>query len=194
MDLKKKAEYRNSIRSRNLIRNALLSLMQEKEFSKITVTDIVNRADINRGTFYAHFSSTNDVLVKIQNDFFAGLEILFRGIEPIEMLKDPYPILVQVSKYILKDKDFYQILLSVSDPAKLTERYSKSFTIFLASSGILNQVKDTQKYKMAIYFVVSGVIALYLEALKDYGEFDLLELPSVLAPFVLSIVGPFFRS
>ena len=49
---KKKAEYRNSIRSKTLIRNALLSLMQEKEFEKITVTDIVSKADINRGTFY----------------------------------------------------------------------------------------------------------------------------------------------
>ena len=43
-----KAEYRSSIRSKVLIKNALLSLMREKSFDKITVTDIVDRADINR--------------------------------------------------------------------------------------------------------------------------------------------------
>ena len=51
-----------------LIRNALLSLMAEKPFDKITITDIVNRADINRGTFYAHYKNTTEVLEKIQSD------------------------------------------------------------------------------------------------------------------------------
>ena len=39
-------------RTKKLLRQALASLMQEKEFQNITVTDVVRRADINRGTFY----------------------------------------------------------------------------------------------------------------------------------------------
>ena len=46
-----RAEYRSSKRSKALIRNALISLMREKPFEEITVTAIVERADINRGTF-----------------------------------------------------------------------------------------------------------------------------------------------
>lgn len=46
-----KKEYRSAVRSRRLIREAFLQLLQEKELRKITVTDIVNRADINRTTF-----------------------------------------------------------------------------------------------------------------------------------------------
>ena len=48
-------EYRSAIRSRRLIHQAFLELLREKPFEKITVTDIVNRADINRSTFYAHY-------------------------------------------------------------------------------------------------------------------------------------------
>lgn len=48
-----KAEYKSAIRSRRMIQHALVELLQEKELDKITVTDIVTRADINRGTFYA---------------------------------------------------------------------------------------------------------------------------------------------
>ena len=59
---RRKAEYRSSSRSKLLIRNALVSLMQEKPFEKITVTDIVKRADINRGTFYAHYKDSRQVL------------------------------------------------------------------------------------------------------------------------------------
>ena len=49
-----KAEYRSAIRSRKLINEALADLLTEKPLDKITVTDVVSRADINRGTFYAH--------------------------------------------------------------------------------------------------------------------------------------------
>ena len=35
---------------------------------KITVTDIVNTADLNRSTFYAHFKTADDVREKIQTD------------------------------------------------------------------------------------------------------------------------------
>ena len=46
-----KAEYRSSIRSKTMIKEALLELMIEKPFDKIAITDIVKKADINRGTF-----------------------------------------------------------------------------------------------------------------------------------------------
>lgn len=44
-----KAEYRSAIRSRKLIKTAFMELAAEKEISKITVKDIADRADINRG-------------------------------------------------------------------------------------------------------------------------------------------------
>jgi len=52
-----KAEYRSAVRSRRLIHTALADLLLEKPLDKITVTDVVNRAEINRGTFYLHYRS-----------------------------------------------------------------------------------------------------------------------------------------
>ena len=74
---RKKAEYRSSIRSKTLIRSALVSLMQEKPFEKITITDIVRKADINRGTFYAHFKDSREVLERIRADALHEMEEAF---------------------------------------------------------------------------------------------------------------------
>ena len=52
---RKKAEYRSAIRSKRMIKQAFLSLIKEKDISKITVTELVERADLNRATFYAHY-------------------------------------------------------------------------------------------------------------------------------------------
>ena len=57
-----KAEYRSAIRSRQLIHDALAELLEEKSWDKITVADIVRRANINRGTFYAHYDNVPDVI------------------------------------------------------------------------------------------------------------------------------------
>ena len=42
--------------------DALADLLQEKPLDKITVTDVVRRAGINRGTFYAHYMDISDVI------------------------------------------------------------------------------------------------------------------------------------
>ncbi|MBR2950520.1 MAG: TetR family transcriptional regulator, partial [Lachnospiraceae bacterium] len=63
-----KKENRSAIRSRRLIREALLELLQEKKFEKITVTDIVKRADINRSTFYAHYPDVMGLLEELMED------------------------------------------------------------------------------------------------------------------------------
>lgn len=51
--------------TRQTIKDSLLSLMQKKPFSKITVTEICRLSEINRGTFYLHYYDLDDVLDEI---------------------------------------------------------------------------------------------------------------------------------
>jgi AcrR family transcriptional regulator len=53
---------RRSLRSRRLIIDALLALMQEKRYDRITVQEIIDRADVGRTTFYAQFRNKEHVL------------------------------------------------------------------------------------------------------------------------------------
>ena len=54
---------RRSRRSRRLIVDALLALMRERRYDRITVQQIIDRADVGRSTFYAQFRNKDDVLV-----------------------------------------------------------------------------------------------------------------------------------
>jgi AcrR family transcriptional regulator len=50
-------------RTRRLLIEALLALIMEKGYSKITVQDILDRADVGRSTFYTHFHDREALLV-----------------------------------------------------------------------------------------------------------------------------------
>ena len=54
---------RRSQRTQRAIHEALMALMQEKRYDDITVQDIIDRADVGRSTFYAHYQDKEDLMV-----------------------------------------------------------------------------------------------------------------------------------
>jgi AcrR family transcriptional regulator len=60
-------------RTRQLLRGALVSLIQERGFEALTVQDIIDRANVGRATFYAHFDNKDDLLASGFEDLQASL-------------------------------------------------------------------------------------------------------------------------
>ena len=60
---KKTSSDRQSQRTQQFLLNALIDLIIEKGYEKITVQDIIDRANVGRTTFYAHFQDKQDLLL-----------------------------------------------------------------------------------------------------------------------------------
>lgn len=69
-------------RTRKLLFDALIALILEKGYEKITVQDILNQANVGRSTFYAHFQDKEDLLFNGFQNTLADLR---------EMLPSPTP-------------------------------------------------------------------------------------------------------
>ncbi len=67
------------------LKESLISLMQNKDFRDISITDIVELADLNRGTFYKHYQYKEELLEEVMEDVIADLIISYR--ELIRTLK-----------------------------------------------------------------------------------------------------------
>lgn len=54
---------RRTLKTRQSIHEAMFSLMQEKQYNKITIQDIIDRANVGRSTFYSHFATKDELLL-----------------------------------------------------------------------------------------------------------------------------------
>ncbi len=61
-------------RTRQLLREALFALIRQKGFEGVTVQEIIDRANVGRATFYAHFENKEDLLVSGFEDLQASLK------------------------------------------------------------------------------------------------------------------------
>ena len=77
-----------------VLQQALLKIMQAKDIDKITIKELCEEAQINRGTFYLHYQTPNDLLMEIEQECgFTNTSNFYRlfkkqmGISPGEMRK-----------------------------------------------------------------------------------------------------------
>ena len=166
-----KAEYRSAIRSRRLIRQAYTALLKEKDLSKITVTDIVNRADINRATFYAHYPDVRGVTEEIENEIIAKMMDVLKNFKFTNFFRNPAPLLLQLSRYLEEDADFYRLLIRANGSEIFMENLKKIFTDYmLNNSDIPDEMRHSKMVNLRVRYFAGGIVNLYKQWFR--GDLD----------------------
>ena len=103
------------IRTRQMLRAALVALIEEKGFDAITVQEIGDRAGLNRATFYLHYHDKQDLLVKSLHDAVDELvsEIGASVDDQRQLIGDESPRLIKaVFEHVAQRAHFYRVMLS----------------------------------------------------------------------------------
>ena len=159
----KKAEYRSAARSRRLIRDAYVNLMQEKPIDKISISDIVREADLNRGTFYAHYSNPMDVLMEIANAILGDVEGFFADFSFTDFLQNPMPLLLRVEKLLADNLDFYRRINLNTASIGFTDRIKKILIEYISSNkSVPENLRNNPHFKVALELFAGGLISVYL--------------------------------
>lgn len=102
---------RRVVRSRRAIRDALVALVLETGYGGITVEAIIQRADVSRATFYAHFHDIDDVLTTLVGELAADL------VERAERSAGLGPVLTgeaiaDLCRHADEHRELYRVILS----------------------------------------------------------------------------------
>ena len=120
----KNTDDRRAKRSRRLLKEALLALMQEKRFHEITARDVAEKADLNRGTFYLHYPDTQALLESIEDDILTDAQgLIDQHLEEFENGSSLGPILMPTLDYILDRKATIELLLCNNNASNFLDKF-----------------------------------------------------------------------
>lgn len=156
-----KSPYKNAIRSRQLISQALITLLDKKgSLDNITVSDICNEANINRGTFYNHYGNPTDVLEEIKESLMNKLTTTLK----VSAEKKDINCLVDSAIEHLQTNDNAYRKIVKAIPMSVIEKLKQEF-ITQINSFRFNIDPIT------LTFVVNGISGFYFDFLK--GNIDI---------------------
>ncbi|MDO9302291.1 MAG: TetR/AcrR family transcriptional regulator [Anaerolineales bacterium] len=104
----KKIEDRRIQRTRQGLQDALLALILEKGFDAVTVQDVIDRANVGRSTFYAHFQDKEDLLLSGFEHLRTEFEGFFLGQELTD--EGPWALSLSMFQHAENHRDLYKAL------------------------------------------------------------------------------------
>lgn len=99
-------------KTRTLLQQSLIRLMEEKELQDISVKELADLADINRGTFYLHYTDIYDMLHKIEDELFIEFnDILDRNLDRGAQLATHRTVLAEVFSFLERHRDMARVMM-----------------------------------------------------------------------------------
>ena len=98
-------------KTRALLRRSLAELLCEKSIREITVKELVERADINRSTFYLHYSDVYDMMEKIENGLVDDIEKLIEAHPVSPFNEKSFPFIEDIFVILAENRDICAALL-----------------------------------------------------------------------------------
>lgn len=107
-----KKEDRRVRRTKKMLTQALTELMQQKQVNEITVKELTDRADMNRGTFYMYYKDIYDMLKTIENNMFNELNEILTRHEQDNVKQKTALLLKDLFSFMKENSGMVQVLLS----------------------------------------------------------------------------------
>lgn len=156
---------RRSRRSRRMLKQGLLNLMQRKRFTDISVRDITDLMDMNRGTFYLHYSDTAELLQSLEEDLLGEAQALIDA-HLDETLNDRSlrPLLEPILDFVVANRETCTILFNNNDASGFTTRLQQLIRTYGAEMArTWFHFDDPEQLDYQLSFVTYGLLGLVTE-------------------------------
>lgn len=166
-----KGANRSVRKTKDKLRHGLTELLKEKPLKNITVREIAELVDINRGTFYLYYKDIYDMIEQIEVEMFEE----FNEIVKLRISKSdgetPTPILADVFTFLSDNADLCMVLMGPNGDLafvnKLKELVRERCLYYWTQ---IYNAKSTKYFDYFYAFFISGSIGMFEEWLKNGAQ------------------------
>lgn len=109
--MKQKTQNRSILRTQRILKDGLTELMRKKPIQKISVKELTDFVNLNRGTFYLHYKDIYDLMEQLENDLLNEFIEINQTYDANELNGKPFPLLLELFTFLEKHAEFVSILL-----------------------------------------------------------------------------------
>ena len=150
-----------------VLQDSLIELMREKPISKITIKELCQNADLNRTTFYAHYTDQYDLLRSIEDETLTWAKDAVNILNEKRSEHEIKKVLEGICQYFADNSKHLQVLMSEQGDINFQKEL---FTLIYRQCGIdslADYSGDNASRELYFLFIVTGSIGLIQHWLKS---------------------------
>lgn len=163
---------KRSRKSRQAIKDAFKEMVLTQEMSHIVIKELAEKADVNRKTFYLHYTDVYNVLEDVEDELLDDIKKIFGKFDMDKIKTDPYPLLLAISDGVSgsENETFNKLLFSSTISGNFMRKIKDMLKKELFNSYNFN-VSNAPRANIVLSFIVSGVVDCYRDwYLSDRSE------------------------
>ena len=148
-------------KTRQQLQHCLAVLLKEKKIQEITVREITEMADLNRGTFYLHYKDVFDLLEKVELELLDELDGTLQKYQASDLHQKLSLIFTDLFVCVQENAEMVQILLGENGDLNFVNQVKEGVREKCLKDWFeLFNSQDSQLFDAFNAFVVSGCLGL----------------------------------
>ena len=167
--------YRNSRRSKRLIREAFAELVDEKgDINKITVKEIIDKADISKSTFYAHYVDIYAVIEEFENEIISTINNSIDDFLKDKNNEEFMPYINRLLELFTENEELYKKLFKVENEVNFVDKIKTIILKKLENSlKVELRLFPKEQFKFYLDFITNGITYLVVDYFKSTVDLSL---------------------
>lgn len=173
-------------KTKQQIRDSFVELVNEIGLKSITVSNLTENADINRGTFYLHYENIDDLVDKLQAEIVEALRNITRPLDPHSIIHNRdelTPILIRVTEAVTEHSDVIKALVGAHGAPSFRVTWEQ-----IISNLVLEKFYEVEKNDrsdiLSENYLAILISSIYIGVILEWMETGMAESPEEIASFI----------
>lgn len=160
--------------TKKFLKEALIKLLKEKTLTKITISELCKEADINRNTFYCHYTLPEDVLSEIEDEILQNIQKIFN-----DENNEDTQLVYEICKLLKDNPDLSYVIFNSTDKRFLNQLIDLCHDRNINDWKKITQYTNDEIAEKFFRFTLSGATSIiqewcnngFKESIEDITDF-----------------------
>lgn len=166
-------------KTKESLRQALITLLKEKSLKSISVQELADEADINRGTFYLHYTDIYDLYEQIENEVIQEIDDILDHYSLSQNNLEVVPVLKEILTFVEANAEICEIMLTQGHNGTFVNKLSQVINNRFMHFSL--QHMDLEATAIELRYLGDFLVFGYIAVISNWLNLGMPEPPSVMA-------------